>query len=82
MATIPVRQLKNHVSEVMQRVEAGESLVVTVSGRAVARLEPLATRPSTMPSSVFFAALTKVQADPGLADDLANLLADTTDDVA
>lgn len=36
-----MRQLRNHGGEVLDRVEAGESLTVTRDGRAVARLVPL-----------------------------------------
>jgi prevent-host-death family protein len=44
MKAITVRELRNNGAEVMDRVEAGESLTVTRSGRAVAALTPLATR--------------------------------------
>ena len=39
--TIPQRELRNDVSAVLRRVEAGEEFVVTVSGRPVAELRPL-----------------------------------------
>lgn len=42
---IPRRDLRNHTAEVLRRVESGEHLVVTVSGRPVAELRPLAPRP-------------------------------------
>lgn len=41
MTSIPQKQLRNQVGEVLRRVEAGESLIVTVSGRPVAQLSPL-----------------------------------------
>lgn len=41
MATIPQKELRNQVGEVLRRVEAGESIVVTVSGRPVAELSPV-----------------------------------------
>jgi prevent-host-death family protein len=41
MATIPQRELRNHVSEVLRRAEAGERIVVTVDGRPVAELGPV-----------------------------------------
>ncbi len=81
MSQIPSRDLRNHVSAILRRVENGESLTVTVNGRPVARLEPLAGRPQTMPSAVFRNALSKVRADPALASELAALLAETTDDL-
>lgn len=41
MATIPQRELRNNVSEVLRRAEAGERIVVTVDGRPVAELGPV-----------------------------------------
>lgn len=41
MATIPQRELRNKVSEVLRRAEAGERIVVTVDGRPVAELGPV-----------------------------------------
>ena len=46
--TIPQRELRNDVSAVLRRVEAGEEFVVTVSGRPVAELRP-APPPRTTP---------------------------------
>ena len=42
MATIPQRELRNNVGEVLRRAEAGERIVVTVDGRPVAELGPVA----------------------------------------
>jgi prevent-host-death family protein len=49
VTTIPQRELRNHVSDVLRRAESGESFVVTVDGRPVAELGPLARsrRPAT-----------------------------------
>lgn len=44
MATIPQKELRNNVSDVLRRAEAGEEFTVTVSGRAVARLGPARPR--------------------------------------
>ncbi len=41
MATIPQKELRNHVAEVLRRAESGEELTITVSGRPVAQLGPL-----------------------------------------
>lgn len=41
MPTIPQKELRNRVGEVLRRVEAGERLTVTVSGRPVAELAPI-----------------------------------------
>lgn len=44
MEIIPQKMLRNHVGEVLRRVEAGETLVVSVAGRPVAELSPVARR--------------------------------------
>jgi len=38
--TIPQRQLRNDNAEIMRRVEAGESFVVTRNGRPIANIVP------------------------------------------
>ena len=81
MTNVPARDLRNDVSAVLRRVEQGERLRVTVSGRPVAELLPLPTRPRSLPWASFFRESARWQADPGLARDLAVLLPDTTDDL-
>jgi prevent-host-death family protein len=80
MPEIPARELRNDVSAVLRRVEAGEHLTVTVSGRRVAELMPLAPRPRAMAWEAFIRGSEDWQADAGLARELADLLPDTTDD--
>ncbi|MFJ4781072.1 type II toxin-antitoxin system Phd/YefM family antitoxin [Streptomyces sp. NPDC088762] len=48
MDRIPVRELNQHTSAVLARVQRGESLEVTVSGTAVARLVPVTTTQSLL----------------------------------
>jgi prevent-host-death family protein len=81
MPDIPARELRNDVSAVLRRVEAGERLRVTVSGRPVAELSPLPRRPTWIPWPTFVEERTRWQADPGLARELAELLPGTTDDL-
>lgn len=81
MNDVPARELRNDVSAVLRRVEAGERLRVTVSGRPVAELVPLPVRRRSMSWAAFERDLEGGRADPGLADDLRALLPDTTDDV-
>ena len=38
MSTIPQKELRNHVLEALRRIQAGETLTVTASGRPVAEL--------------------------------------------
>ena len=45
MAEVTVRELRNHGGRVLERVARGEALVVTLDGRPIAELRPLAGRP-------------------------------------
>ncbi|HSZ13447.1 MAG TPA: type II toxin-antitoxin system prevent-host-death family antitoxin [Solirubrobacteraceae bacterium] len=44
MATIPQKELRNHVGEVLRRAEGGEEITITVAGRPVAQLGPTERR--------------------------------------
>lgn len=44
MGTIPQKELRNNVGEVLRRAEAGEQITITVAGRPVARLGPVGRR--------------------------------------
>lgn len=81
MRDIPARELRNNVSTVLRRVERGEHLRVTVSGRPVAELRPLPTRSRSISWEAFFEERGRWQADPRLARELADLLPETTDDL-
>jgi prevent-host-death family protein len=79
MAQVSVRDLRNHTSEVLRRVEVGERIQVTVDRRPVAELVPLPHRASWVARDHALASLT--QADAGLRHDLAEALPDTIDDL-
>ena len=81
MTDIPARDLRNDVSAVLRRVERGERMRVTVSGRPVAQLLPLPARPNSMAWNTFFQNNDKWRADPELIRELADLLPGTTDDL-
>ncbi len=55
--TIPQRELRNDVSSVLRRVEAGEEFIVTVSGRPVAELRPVVRKRRFVPTDELFAAI-------------------------
>ena len=77
-----MRDLRNHTSEVLRRVEAGRTVTVTVDRRPVARLVPLGHRRSSMPAGEFFGQLARIGgADPELRDELRDQLTETTDDL-
>lgn len=71
MATIPQKELRNNVGEVLRRAESGEEITITVSGRPVAQLGPTRTR-QWVPSAQL-ADLWKAPADPTLVSDLETL---------
>jgi antitoxin (DNA-binding transcriptional repressor) of toxin-antitoxin stability system len=65
----------------LDRVEAGETVTITVDGRAVAVLQPVSRRPSWFPRDEFVRRVQHRQADPGLAGVLRELAPDSTDDL-
>jgi prevent-host-death family protein len=80
MTRVGVRELRNEVSAILRRVEAGERLTVTVRGRDVAQLVPLDERPRFRSWEWFESA---PRADAALTRELqAALGMETTDDLA
>jgi prevent-host-death family protein len=77
MTTIPQKELRNQVSEVLRRVEAGETFTVTVAGRPVAELGPARRR--RWVSGNPLAQVWHGPAPRGLDDDLARLGAGLAD---
>ena len=71
MTTIPQKELRNNVSEVLRRAEAGEEFTVTVAGRAVARLGP--ARPRQWVSGPGLQSVWQTPAPQTLEEDLATL---------
>jgi prevent-host-death family protein len=51
VADVTVRDLRNHGGEVLERVERGETMVVTRDGRPVAELRPV-RRPGVGPAEL------------------------------
>lgn len=77
MATIPQKELRNNVGEVLRRAEGGEEITITVSGRPVARLGPVRGR--AWVDSNALAELWALPADPALGKDLEELDAELRD---
>ncbi|MGI8729533.1 MAG: type II toxin-antitoxin system Phd/YefM family antitoxin [Solirubrobacteraceae bacterium] len=73
MTTIPQRELRNNVSDVLRRAEQGERFTITVAGRTVAELGP----PAHVGSGASFADLWRIlrenPVDPEWADDLRRM---------
>lgn len=81
MSEVASRELRNNTRALLRRVEAGETVTITVGGRAVAVLQPLGRRPSWLARQEFIRRIVAHQADAGLAEDLAMLAPETTDDL-
>lgn len=77
MATIPQKELRNHVGEVLRRAERGEQITVTVAGRPVATLGP--ARPRQWVSGADLARVWDTPAPDTLMDDLGLFPADLAD---
>jgi prevent-host-death family protein len=71
MTEVGLRELRQNASDVIRRVEAGEHITVTVSGRAAAQLSPAGTRRWRRYTEVVD--VLSGSAAPDLADDLAAL---------
>jgi prevent-host-death family protein len=69
LAAIPQRELRNDIASVLRRAEAGERIVITVSGREVAELGPV-QRARFVPAHQARAALRGLPRTAGLLEDL------------
>ncbi|MGL5809056.1 MAG: type II toxin-antitoxin system Phd/YefM family antitoxin [Nocardioides sp.] len=82
MTDIAARELRNHTAEVLRTVEAGEQVTITSRGRPVAQLTPVRpARRRPISRTELARRLVRVQADPGLREDLLLLAGETTDDL-
>lgn len=81
MANVASRELRNNTRALLERVAAGEEITITVDGKSVAKLVPPGGKPRWMPRGEFIRKVLAHQADPGLTQDLGDMLPDTTDDI-
>jgi prevent-host-death family protein len=81
MKSVASRELRNNTRALLNRVEAGESITITVDGRQVAVLRPLDPAPQWMTRDEFIRRVLPRQADPGLLAELREMNPDTTDDL-
>lgn len=79
---VSMRELRNHTGRVIEAVDAGEQVVLTVHGRPVADIVPHETRSARRPAETLLRELSQTPADPRFAADVADALGTTTDDVA
>ncbi len=81
MTDVASRELRNNTRAVLARVEAGESITITVDGRPVATIEPIIRRPPSISREAFIRDILPFQADAALRDELLEMNPDTTDDI-
>ncbi|MFG0318276.1 MAG: type II toxin-antitoxin system Phd/YefM family antitoxin [Planctomycetota bacterium JB042] len=71
MKTVNIHEAKTHLSRLLERVAAGEEIVIARAGRPIARLVPLLPRPSERrPGSWKGKVVVKDDFDSPLPDDL------------
>ena len=73
MTTIPQRELRNNVSDILRRAEQGERFTITVAGRPVAELGPPANAGRGATAAELWHVLQRTPVDQEWADDLARM---------
>ena len=81
MSSVASRELRNNTRALLDRVDAGEEITITVDGRPVALLAPISRRPAWLTRAEFARRIVGRQADAALRDELRELAPDTTDDL-
>jgi prevent-host-death family protein len=80
VTTIPQKELRNNVAEVLRRAESGEEFTVTVAGRPVARLGP--ARRDQWVEGVALQRIWQTPAPQTLSDELKRLPGEIADPFA
>ncbi len=70
MVTIPQRELRNNVSDVLRRAEGGQRFTITVDGRPVAELGPIDGPRRLAPASRLVNILVDTPVDERWSEDL------------
>lgn len=79
---VSVRELRNSTSGIIDELEKGERLTLTVNRRPVADIVPhVEQRDPWVPSSELRRIVREAAADPALLDDLADVRGDEIDDL-
>ena len=81
MAEVASRELRNNTRSLLERVQSGEAVTITVNGRPVAVLQPLGRRPRWLTREEFVHRVVPHQTDPGFHRERSELAPDTTDDL-
>jgi prevent-host-death family protein len=81
MVAVASRELRNHTRTLLDRVDAGEIITITVDGREIAELRPIRREHRWMKRAEFTRRVLTHQADSELRSELRQLVPDTTDDL-
>ena len=81
MNEVASRDLRNNTRKLLDRVAEGERMTITVQGRPMAELRPVAARQRWMRRGRFVREILSRQADPALSEELATLADETTEDL-
>ncbi len=81
MSEVASRELRNSTRSLLDRVESGETITITVGGRPAAVLAPIGRRPRWVSRTEFASRVIAHQADPGLTVDLDDLAREMTDEL-
>ncbi|MBI3977302.1 MAG: type II toxin-antitoxin system prevent-host-death family antitoxin [Chloroflexi bacterium] len=82
MKTIPQRELRNQIAQVLRQVEAGERLRVTVDGRPVADLVPIGgARRTFVPREEVARLLERAPLDPAFGHEMAAAMGASVDEL-
>ncbi|HZU72072.1 MAG TPA: type II toxin-antitoxin system prevent-host-death family antitoxin [Acidimicrobiales bacterium] len=77
---VGVRELRNRTAQVIEAVQAGERVVLTIHGEPIADIVPHARRTRWLPGGWLGEQLADRAADPGLAAELDALAGQTVDE--
>jgi prevent-host-death family protein len=81
MTLVPVRDLRNHTSDIVRRLQHGEDITITANGTPIATLvTPRKEKKRTL-SRAELVEILRSPVDLTLRGDLAVLLDDSTDDL-
>ncbi len=78
---VGVRDLRNHTARVIDAVQAGERVTLTVRGEPVADIVPHARRARWLSGTELHSQLADRSADPALSDELDELAGQTLNEL-
>ena len=81
MAGVPVRDLRNDTRGVLDRVTAGETLILTVRGRSIATISALRIDRRWISRAEFVGTLLALRPDEALDADMRAVAPETTDEL-